>query len=238
MNRLNHLGTYLFTGSVLFLLSCGGGGDGDGGGDPDPVPAPSATSLIFPENNSECTEGEVISTNQSQVVFQWNASQNTDSYQVNLKNLNTGTTSVSSSLESSTPVSLLRGVPYEWFVVSRANGTTETASSPVWRFYNAGPGISNYAPFPVQAIAPSRGATLDATTSVTLEWSGSDVDNDISSYTIAFGTQNPPPVIETGITTSTLLVDVQSGNTYYWEVSTIDSAENATSSELFIFRVE
>ncbi|MDM9631602.1 hypothetical protein [Robiginitalea aurantiaca] len=240
MNRLNFTATFLLAGITFLFLSCGGdsNGGGDGGGDPDPIPAPSATSLVFPDNNSECTEGDVISPTQSQVVFQWNASQNTDSYQINLRNLNSGTTSVTSSTGTSSPVLLLRGVPYEWFVVSRANGTSETASSPTWRFFNAGPGISNYAPFPAQAVAPTRGATLSTTPTVVLEWSGADVDNDISRYTISFGTENPPPLLETGITGSTLETNVQSGNTYYWQVATIDSAENVTNSEVFVFRVE
>lgn len=237
MKRFNIIAMFLLTGSTLFLLSCGGDGNGDGG-DPDPVPAPTATSLIFPDNNSECTEGEIISPTQSRVLFQWNASQNTDSYQINLRNLNSGTTSVTSSTEAASPVLLIRGVPYEWFVVSRANGTSETANSPTWRFYNAGPGISNYAPFPAQALAPTRGATLDATSSVVLEWSGSDVDNDISSYAVSFGTENPPPVIETGITATSLETAVQSGNTYYWQVATTDEAENVTNSEVFVFRID
>ncbi|MGB5189719.1 hypothetical protein [Robiginitalea sp.] len=241
MRKLHFIRTFLFAGSAILLLSCGGGSDGNGeddGGNPDPIPAPSATTLIFPDNNEECTEGEVINPTQSRVVFEWNDSQNTDSYQVSLRNLNTGATALTSSTESTAPIILLRGVPYEWFVVSRANGTTETATSPTWRFYNAGPGISNYAPFPAQAIAPTRGATLSATFSVDLEWSGSDVDDDISSYTVSFGTENPPPVLESGITGTSLQADVQSGNTYFWQVATEDTAGNITSSEVFVFRVE
>jgi hypothetical protein len=240
MKKLKFIPAFLLGGSALFLIACGGGdnGGGNGGGDPNPVPAPSATTLIFPDNNQECTEGEVINPTQSRVVFEWNDSQNTDSYQVSLRNLNTGGTSLTSSNESSASIVLQQGVPYEWFVVSRANGTTETANSPAWRFYNAGPGISNYAPFPAQAIAPTRGATLNPTTSVVLEWNGSDVDNDIESYTVSFGTQNSPPVVESGITGTSLPVDVLSGNTYFWQVATIDTADNVTSSEVFVFRVD
>ena len=79
----------------MFLISCGGGGSGssDNGPDPVPVPAPLAATLIFPDNNTECNEGEVVNDTQSRVTFQWNASQNTDSYEVNLKNLNTNNSS-------------------------------------------------------------------------------------------------------------------------------------------------
>lgn len=242
MRKFYFIPKLLLAGCSVILLSCSGGSDGDGGDDggsnPNPIPAPSSTTLIFPDNNEECTEGEVINPTQSRVIFEWNDSQNTDSYQVNLLNLNTGATSLTSSTAASTPIILLRGVPYEWFVVSRANGTTETGTSPTWRFYNAGPGISNYAPFPAQAVAPSRGSTISATSSVILEWTGSDVDNDISSYSVSFGTENPPPVVESGITGTTLETDVQSGNTYFWQVATEDTAGNVTGSEVFVFRVE
>jgi len=225
---------------LALTASCGGGGDG--GGDPDPqpapVPAPSAATLIFPADNSECNEGEILSDTQSRVSFQWNASPNTDSYQVNLTNLNTNSTALTSSTTNEAEITLLRGVPYEWFVVSRANGTNETASSPVWRFYNAGAGITNYAPFPAEAVNPGRGATINTTAAATLEWSGNDIDNDIESYNLYFGTSDPPALLESGITDTTFEVSVTSGQTYFWQVETVDSAGNQTLSELFNFRVE
>ena len=236
--------TTLNTWSLFLVLalasSCGGGGDG--GGDPDPqptpVPAPSAATLVFPADNTECNEGEILSDTQSRVLFQWNASPNTDSYQVNLTNLNTNSTALTNSTANEAEITLLRGVPYEWFVVSRANGTSETASSAVWRFYNAGPGITNYAPFPAEAVSPGRGATISTTTLVTLEWNGNDIDNDIDSYNLYFGSDNPPALLESGITDTSFEVSVTSGQTYYWQVETVDSAGNQTLSELFNFRVE
>ena len=226
--------------ALILLASCGGGGDGDGdsGPDPDPVPAPVAATLVFPGNNTECNEGEILSDTQSRVLFQWNASQNTDSYQVNLRNLNTNSVVRSNSDTNEAAIVLLRGVPYEWFVVSRANGTNETASSLVWRFFNAGDGITSYAPFPAEAIAPTRGANLPATSGVTLEWTASDVEDDIRSFTLYFGTANPPPQLEEGLTDTAYDVPVASGETYYWQVETLDAAGNRTQSELFNFRVD
>lgn len=236
--------TYIKTCALFWILaftaSCGGSGDGGDDPDPEPIPVavPSSATLVFPEDNSECNEGEIISDTQSRVLFQWNASQNTDSYQVNLTNLNTNSTALTNSTTNQAEITLLRGVPYEWFVVSRANGTTETASSPVWRFYNAGPGITNYAPFPAEAVSPGRGATISATSTVVLEWTGSDIDNDIVSYNLYFGTADPPALLESGITDTTFEASVVSGQTYYWQVETVDSAGNQTLSEGFNFRVE
>ena len=226
---------------LAFSVSCGGSSDG-GGDDPDPEPipvaVPSSATLVFPEDDSECNEGDIISDTQSRVRFQWNASQNTDSYQVNLTNLNTNSTALTNSTTNEVEITLLRGVPYEWFVVSRANGTTETASSPVWRFYNAGPGITNYAPFPAEAVSPGRGATINTSGAVTLEWTGSDIDNDIVSYNLYFGTTDPPALLESGIADTAFEVSVASGQTYFWQVETVDSAGNQTLSERFNFRVE
>jgi hypothetical protein len=227
---------------TVFLFSCGGdsggGDDVNSTPDPDPIVAPSATTLVFPDDDSECTEGEIISDTQSRVLFQWNASQNTDSYQVNLKNLNTNSVALTNSNTNEAEITLLRGVPYEWFVVSRANGTTQTASSPVWRFYNAGPGISSFAPFPAEAIAPTRGATIPATASVALQWFATDIDEDISTYNLYFGTENPPELLEEGLTDTSFEVVVASGLTYFWQIETVDSAGNRSLSELFNFQVE
>lgn len=227
--------------AISMVFSCGGDG-GEAGGDsipePDPVPDPVAATLIFPDNNTECNEGEIISETQSRVLFQWNASQNTDSYQVNLRNLNNNSIALTNSNTNEAEITLLRGVPYEWFVVSRANGSSETANSAVWRFFNAGPGIANYAPFPAVAIAPTRGATIPATVSVTLQWSGTDIDEDISTYNLYFGTENPPELLEEGLTDTAFEVGVASGQTYFWQVETVDSAGNRTQSELFNFQVE
>lgn len=228
--------------AALALSTACGGGDSGGNPEPDPQPQPEprpiAATLVFPENDSECTEGVIVNDNQSRVTFQWNASQNTDSYQVNLRNLNTGSTALATSNTNAVDITLLRGVPYEWFVVSRANGTTETASSAVWQFYNAGPGITNYAPFPAQAIAPTRGSTVSASPTIGLEWSGSDVDGDIASYTVYFGTQDPPPSLAEGLTTTTFETALAGAGTYFWQVETLDEGGNRTLSEVFVFRVE
>ena len=223
----------------LLLWACGGGGDGGNPEpEPDPVPAPSAATLIFPEDDSECTEGEIVSDLQSRVPFQWNASQNTDSYQVNLTNLETNTTIQINSNAPEVEILILRGVPYEWFVISRANGTSETATSASWRFFNAGAGVSNYAPFPAEAVSPPRGASLDQAGALTLEWSASDVDNDLAGYEVYLG-ESPDSLALLEATAQTQAeTSVQAGTTYYWRVVCIDSQGNRTDSELFEFSVQ
>lgn len=236
--------------ALLLVGACSSsGGDDDpspppptGGGDDDPVviPDPTAATLIFPEDDTECNEGEPISDTESMVTFQWNASQNTDSYLVSVTNLNTANSFNTVANTNEASITILRGTPYEWFVTSRATGTNETAQSAIFRFYNEGPGIENYAPFPAEAVSPIRGTTLPAnTTSVTLEWTASDVDNDIVEYEVFFGLNEPGNLVSLGTTTETTFsADVSAGNVYVWLIQTVDSQDNASDSEEFLFRVD
>ncbi|WP_058105253.1 hypothetical protein [Maribacter dokdonensis] len=234
--------TFMFLFGLL-LLSCGGGSDNETPIEPvaPVVVDPSAASLIFPEDNTECNEG-VINANddtRSTVNFQWSASENTDSYEVKIKNLESGSVTTATSTTNQVDVLINRGTPYEWYVISLASGTTSTATSDTWSFYNQGQGIENYAPFPAIAITPQRGATItDTSSTVTLEWSTSDVDDDIVSYEILFDTVNEPTTSLGSTTNTTINASISTGNTYYWRVITKDSFDNTSNSELFEFRVE
>lgn len=238
---------------VLVTLSCVGGSDDSGGGtddappqtgggddDPMTVPDPSAATLIFPEDDTECNEGAILSDLESNVTFQWNASQNTDSYIVTLTNLNNNASFNTSANSNEATITIARGTPYEWYVISSANGTNVTAESAKWRFYNEGPGVENYAPFPAEAVNPSRGATLTAnTTSVTLEWSATDIDDDIVEFEVFFGLEGDADIPSLGTTSETTFdVTVVSGNIYKWLIVTFDSQGNTSGSEEFSFRVE
>lgn len=227
---------------MMALLAACGGGD-SGGEDPDPEPQPrqqppTAASLVFPENNRPCTEGVVISATRSRITFQWNASQNTDSYQVVLRDLNTNEEVTATANTNEAAVTVNRGTPYEWYVVSRANGINQTAQSTTWRFYNEGPGFENYAPFPARAIFPQRGSHINASGTVLLQWEGADADDDISGYEVFFGT-DPADLPTAGSTVETELeVPISPGTPYYWVVRTTDLQGNATDSELFEFLVQ
>ncbi|UJH66241.1 fibronectin type III domain-containing protein [Allomuricauda sp. SCSIO 65647] len=223
---------------VMSLLSaCGGGGDdGQNNPEPDPIPAPSATTLIFPENNSECTEGTVLSDAESEVTFRWNSSENTDSYTIKLRDLDTDTSQELQAQSNELQIRLNRGTPYSWSVVSKANGTTETAESASWKFYNAGPGIENYSPFPADNPTPKIGASVTAGT-ITLTWEGNDLDGDIISYEVYLQTSNPPETSIGDTTESTIDIEVNSNTVYYWRVITTDAMGNSSRSAVFQFRV-
>jgi len=227
--------------AIFYSCSSSGGDDGPVSGDDDDpiIPSPTAVTLTFPADDTECNTGEIESDLQSWVTFEWNASDNTDSYEINATNLDTNDFLRLNVTVNEARLLITRGAPYEWFVISKASNTNETATSETWRFYNEGLGVENHAPFPAEAISPARGVNLAASTSsVTLEWEASDVDNDISEYEVYFDiTENPTTSLGTTPETSIADVAVTSGNTYYWKVVTTDDIGNSSTSEIFEFKV-
>lgn len=100
-------------------------------------------------------------------------------------------------------------------------------------------GVMSYTPFPATITAPLFGAKVTASAgSVSLTWSGSDVDNDIVGYDVYLGTAAIPPLYKTNITDSFLNnVSASSNTTYYWKVITKDSQGNTSDSGIFQFSV-
>jgi hypothetical protein len=219
---------------TLLVLSCGGGGDNPN--TEEPVVPPSKAVLIFPENNTECNEGTVISNTESNVTFRWNPSDNTDRYTLTVRNLIEGTTqSVNSDINQQT-LTIKRATPFSWSVVSRSNATTETAASDTWKFYNAGSATDNYAPFPAELVSPKMGSTVN-NGDVLLSWIGEDIDDDLLNYDIFLDTTNPPQAkIFSESTATSIIAETESNTVYYWYVLSRDAKNNTSTSEIFEFR--
>lgn len=225
---------------IYIITSCGGNSNEDQEPPIINIPAPLEATLIFPENNTECNEGVINSANdlQSRVTFRWSPSENTDVYDLNIKNLTTNNSITLNSTINELAVNIERGTPYEWFIISKSNQTNETAKSDIFRFYNQGEGIENYAPFPAESVNPIRGSTIESTLNVILKWEASDVDNDIVEYNI-FLEDKTPPEISVGITNSKeISIGIMPDRTYYWRIITTDSRNNTSESEIFDFKVK
>lgn len=222
-----------FTVSLFALGSCSKDDSGNGGGGT----GTDAAVLSSPENNSECTTGAEVSATQSKVTFQWAAAPGAQAYFVYVKNLNTQSTlQFSAGANTSLDITLTKGTPYSWYVNTNKTGGTTVASA-VWKFYNAGDGVSNYAPFPADAVSPLMSSTIYGPT-ITLQWDGSDLDNDIVDYKVYMDTNANPTTLAGTVTTETLAnVAVTSGGTYYWKVVTTDGAGNTTASPVYQFKV-
>ena len=197
------------------------------------VPAPGKSGLSAPENNEVCYEGEAVDASNSEVTFSWEASSDTDSYDLQITNQETNQTQTESGITStSKAVTLATDVSYSWKVVSKANDTSDTTSSDTWQFYLAGDGQENYAPFPSTILSPTSGAAVYASNGlVTLSWEGNDPDEgDSLTYTVYFdeidGLQDPQTA-NTNITETSLEVEVESGTTYYWIVKTSDGTSSS-----------
>ncbi|MFL9845108.1 fibronectin type III domain-containing protein [Flavobacterium rhizosphaerae] len=218
---------------TVFALGCSKDDDGNGGS----TGTGEAAVLLFPENNAECTVGTDVSTTEVDVDLKWNAAPDTEKYFVYIKNLETQSTlQYSAGVATNYTATLEKGTPYSWYVSSVKTAGGSKASE-TWKFYVAGDAVTNYAPFPAEVVSPQMSETIYGPT-ITLKWSGGDVDNDIDEYRVYLGTDsNPQTLLNTVSVQSLQNVSVTAGNTYYWKVITVDDAGNSSSSPIFQFKV-
>jgi hypothetical protein len=234
----------IFSGMIL-LLGCGKGGSDNnpnlgGSGGNNPPPAPTQATLSVPAQNSACITGTVISSTESSVSFSWDASTNTDSYELDIKNLLNNSVTTQTTSQTQLTVTLLSGTPYSWYVVSKSSKTTTTAQSDTWKFYNAGPNLFTYAPFPADITSPIYGQQITNTSgTVTLKWQGGVVGKDvIAAFDIYFDINSSPGLYKSNITDTTLTVSVKSGTTYFWKVITKNVEGNSSDSGVYQFSVK
>jgi len=226
----------IILGLIIVAFGCG---DDDGDGGTNIIELPSQVELIFPFEDSECNEGTNVTETESTVLFEWQDADNTDEYELVLTDLNSMAMGTINTIDTKVPIVLQRATPYSWYVISKSSLTDSIAQSDTWRFYNAGDGITSYAPFPAEIVSPGMSSTVTAAGgSVTLDWNGSDVDGDIAAYDVYFGSSNPPELREENFGTDQLAVGVTAGVVYYWSITTIDTHGNQSESGTFQFKVE
>ena len=198
---------------------------------------PTQAILIFPENISECIEGSILSDTQSEVTFQWTASQNTEHYDLQLTNLISKSTKSYTTKNTELPITIERGTPYSWQIISISG--TKTQESDLWSFYNAGQNTEYFIPFPAENVSPVPATVYPSTqTSVTLEWNGNDLDGDILEYDIYFGDSDPPAIHQAKYKETSLAnIPLVAGKSFYWKIVTRDSLGNESISDIFSFEV-
>ena len=205
---------------------------------------PGKATLITPENNKTCETGSSISETQSQIEFTWTVTLNTDSYDLAVTDLNTISTINKTGLTSATSLADLdKGVPYSWYVISKNSASSKTTNSDTWKFYVAGKGIVNYAPFTAELKTPKSGDTVarDGFGKVKFTWDGSDPDaGDSLKYTLyvdKIDGKQTPPSSQTDIDGETLEVELEATTAYYWRVKTSDGV-NSSFSNILTFNTE
>ena len=226
MRLKNYIYFFLF-----ILIGCSGSsGGGETPEPPPPPPAPTVAVLKTPAQNSECLDGE-------NVEFSWNASQNTDSYTIVVKNLLTTAQISQTTTSTSVTIKLDVGQPYSWFITSSSSVSSQTASTTKWKFYLKGEPTSNYAPFPADLISPKSESNVNVG-NVKFEWKGSDVDeNDALKFDLYVDTENPPTTrVKSNLTANSSNLNLDSG-TYYWKVITKDDSGSNSDSGVSMFKV-
>ena len=227
---------------VTLLTACS---SDSGGGTPTPTPtpiaAPGKASLTLPENNKPCETGEVSGATAS-VIFTWSTGEDTESFDLAITNSDTNQVTNRTNLTATTAtVPLTRGHRYSWKVTSKNEGTQTTASD-TYKFYLAGDGEENAAPFSAEAVYPQPGSSVTASEAgtVALEWEAADPDSDTLTYTLLIDTvdgRQEATEKNTNLTTNTKEVSVEAGKIYYWSIITSDGSISVTS-DVFSFRVD
>lgn len=221
----------------MVIWSCGGGGD-----DPPPPPpenkAPSTPVQVYPANNDLCIDNAVN--------FQWNASTDPNSgdvisYIVEVSKTSSFAVIVASKTVSttSTSISLEKGIAFYWRITAKDNKGLSSAVSSSNGFYTEGVGVSNYVPFSPVLVAPGLNATVQTATA-NLQWSASDVDNDVLSYDVYFGTANPPTSVAASNQTATSYTTpaLTASTTYYWKILVKDGKGGQTIGQIWSFKTD
>lgn len=159
----------------VLLTSCGGSKDS-----PKETPKDEelgAFNLVFPDNNLICTEGEDINNNEVSISFIWSASKNATSYEFTLTNLDNNEVINETVSSTSLDLTLPKGSQFTWSVSAVLNNSKKESTS--WNFYSEGVTVENYAPFPASiTVEDNNNGTVN------INWTGSDLDNDIAHYTL------------------------------------------------------
>jgi hypothetical protein len=202
------------------------------------APAPGAATLVSPANNEPCTTGIILSDTESKIYLSWNAAVNAESYEITLTNLLDKAQKIQVSSTTNIELTLKRNTPYSWYVTSKSSKSPVTTKSSIWKFYNPGLGTSSFPPYPAEIISPTLGQTISPNGGkITLQWKGTDADNDIQNYDVYMGINSNVAIIKSQNTTTSLAdVSVNANTTYYWKVISRDGKANTSDSGLYEFK--
>ncbi|WP_139956186.1 hypothetical protein [Flavicella sediminum] len=87
-----------------------------------------------------------------------------------------------------------------------------------------------------ELVAPLRGSLL-TTNSTEIEWSCSDLDNDVLTYTVYLGTNESPEKVAT-VNSTSYTTNLLSKTNYYWRVDATDAHNNKTVGQIWSFQTE
>ena len=143
------------------------------------------------------------------------------------------------SNSNSQEVILKHGEPYAWKVTAEVPESSSSLTSKEWRFYLAGLGEVNYAPFPPELISPRPSAkvNLNSNDQVLLNWSCSDPDGDIKGYKVYLDSTDGSNLIASFDETKNqvlIAVGATAETNYFWKVIAYDNQGNTASSGVYL----
>ena len=225
MNKINLL---ILLGVLVSACSSGGSDS------PEENKAPSnVETLIYPTNNLLCIDNTI--------EFEWSSSTDPDgdnvSYTLEIAQNNSFSTldetfTVTTTTKS---VTLEKDIVYYWRVKAIDSKGLSSNYSSTYQFYTEGEGVTNHLPFAPELIAPELGTTVSGS-SINLEWDCADVDNDVLTYDVYFGTETSPTTkVGDNQTTKTLSVSVNPLTNYYWKVVAKDGEGGESIGQIWSF---
>lgn len=221
---------------VNFLIACGGSGD-----DLESIAVvenktPSIPVLMAPVDNLLCTDNTV--------TFNWGSSLDLDgdtinyTMQIATDNLFLQIVLDTNIKETKTTFTLDKGKAYYWRVKATDSKNESSSFSSIFQFYTEGIASENHSPFSPGLVSPKLSSVVQTTTA-TLEWTASDVDNDTLVFDIFFGTQNPPLQKFSANQSETILnVEVASSKEYFWKVVVKDSKGAQSIGQVWNFKTD
>ena len=101
-----------------------------------------------------------------------------------------------------------------------------------WVFYLEGHSKSSYLPFPAKLISPGSEEQVNLDNGrFIFQWEGRDLDNDIISFDFYLGEDiDELKLINSGLTGTSIEIELEVGKNYYWKIITTDSKGNTSSS--------
>jgi hypothetical protein len=229
--------TYLYLSLVFVLLvmfSCGSGGDEPDDIKVDENTAPTVPNQVFPLNNTVCTDHNVL--------FEWNASSDTEGNTVTYRVEIAENSSFSpllyseSSFSESRLISLSEGKAYYWRIKAIDSRNAESAYSPTMQFLTEGEGVSNHIPFAPALLSPVLNSEVSGTT-VNISWSASDVDGDPLAFDVYLDTKENPAtkVSENQTETTYEAANLAPATKYYFKVVVKDDKGAISVGQVWSF---
>jgi len=202
------------------------------------IPDPEAALLLGPENNNNCNTAIQVSDQQSQVNFSWQEALHTDEYELVVRDILTNVDQKKETLRLSSSVVLERGKQFSWWVNSMSEQTENIAKSEVWTFYLEGLPTSSHFPFPAKLLIPENNSQVSLENgTLNLRWEVVDLDNDVESYDVYFGTDpDDLNLAVENLTANSISLTLNPDQYYYWKVSTRDKEGNVSHSIVGVFR--